>query len=428
MFWRMVGCSHHRTPIEIREKLAFSPEQVRQALAVFAKRFPESESVLLSTCNRVELYTATQSLQRLPSTSDLGKFLADFHELRLEDFQEQLAAAEDEQAIKHLFMVASSLDSMIVGEAQILSQVKTAYELACEEESAGGLMHSAFQRATAVARRITNETEIHRRRISVPSVAVSEVATQFFERFDDKRILLIGAGEMGTETLKYLTDAGAKQIRIVNRNAERAIELAKQFDAVTTPWDALETSVSEADLVVSTTSSTEPIFSLERFKRVLQRRKRRAILILDLAVPRDFEAAIADLPDVYMFSVDDLQKVCDRNIELRQKEWPKAERIVQEETQKFMAEMIHRGSGPTIKLLREQAERIKQEELQRLLGKLQVYGVDENVTNELSVAFERLVNKLLHPPLQTLREHADTTHHASMLDALRRLFQLRDQP
>ena len=426
MFWRMVGCSHHRTPIEIREKLAFSPEQVRQALDVFASRFPESESVLLSTCNRVELYTATQTLARLPSTTDLGNFLADFHHLRLEDFQEQLAAAEDEHAIKHLFMVAASLDSMIVGEAQILSQVKTAYELACEEESAGGLMHSAFQRATAVARRIANETEIHRRRISVPSVAVSEVATQFFERFDDKRILLIGAGEMGTETLKYLTDAGAKQIRIVNRNAERAIELAKQFDAVTNPWDALETCVSEADLVVSTTSSPEPIFSLERFKRVLQRRKRRAILILDLAVPRDFDAAIADLPDVYMFSVDDLQKVCDRNIELRQKEWPKAERIVQEETQKFMAEMIHRGSGPTIKLLREQADKIKQEELQRLLGKLQVHGVNESVTNELSIAFERLVNKLLHPPLQTLRENADTTNHATMLDALRRLFQLRD--
>ncbi len=426
MFWRMIGCSHHRTPIEIREKLAFSPEQVRQALDVFADRFPESESVLLSTCNRVELYTATQSLHRLPSTKDLGAFLADFHRLRVEDFQEQLAAAEDEHAIKHLFMVASSLDSMIVGEAQILSQVKTAYELACEEESAGGLMHSAFQRATAVARRIANETEIHRRRISVPSVAVSEVATQFFERFDDKRILLIGAGEMGTETLKYLTDAGAKQIRIVNRNAERGAELAKLFDAVTLPWDALETGVSEADLVVSTTSSTEPIFSLERFKRVLQRRKRRAILILDLAVPRDFEAAISELPDVYMFSVDDLQKVCDRNIELRKKEWPKAERIVQEETQKFMAEMIHRGSGPTIKLLRDQANRIKQEELQRLLGRLQAHGVNENVANELSISFERLVNKLLHPPLQSLRENADTTYHANMLDALRRLFQLRE--
>jgi glutamyl-tRNA reductase len=414
MYWRMVGCSHHRTPIEIREKLAFSPEQVRQALDLYGQCFPESESVLLSTCNRVELYTATQTEDKLPSSQQLVEFLADFHHLKFDELEDQLAVVENKDVIKHLFMVASSLDSMILGEAQILSQVKTAYEIACEGSLAGGLMHGAFQRATVVARRITNETEIHRRRISVPSVAVSEIATEFFERFDDKRILLIGAGDMGTETLKYLTDAGAKQIQIVNRNQERANELAKPFQAKVSPWEELDACVSEADLVVSTTSSTEPIYSLERFKQVLQKRRRRAILILDLAVPRDFDARITDLPDVYVFTVDDLQRVCDRNIEMRQKEMPKAERIVLEETDKFVVEMVHRGSGPTIKLLREQAEKIKQEELQRLLGRLQ------------ASSFERLVNKLLHPPLQSLRENADSSHHGLLLDALRRLFQLRD--
>jgi glutamyl-tRNA reductase len=315
---------------------------------------------------------------------------------------------------------------MIVGEAQILSQVKSAYEIACEGELAGGLMHGAFQRATVVARRIANETEIYRRRISVPSVAVSEIATEFFERFDDKRILLIGAGDMGMETLKYLTDAGAKQIRVINRNLERANELANQFQATACRWTELDACVSEADLVVSTTSSTEPIYTLERFKTVLHKRRRRAILILDLAVPRDFDAAITDLPDVYVFTVDDLQRVCDRNIELRQKEMPKAERIVQEETDRFVAEMVHRGSGPTIKLLREQADKIKQEELQRLLGRLSAKGLDKEIEAELSISFERLVNKLLHPPLQSLRENADTSHHATLLDALRRLFQLRE--
>ncbi len=426
MFWKMVGCSHHRTPLELREKLAFSPEQVRQALKQFSQKFPESESVLLSTCNRVELYAATQSLSRLPSATELAEFLANFHDLQVVDIEEQLVSTENEQAIKHLFMVASSLDSMIVGEAQILAQVKSAYELACESESAGGLMHSTFQRATAVARRIANETEIHRRRISVPSVAVSEIATEFFERFDDKRILLIGAGDMGTETLKYLTDAGAMQIRIVNRNQERAVELAQQFNARVSPWSELDACVRDADLVVSTTSATEPIFTLDRFKKILQQRTRRAILILDLAVPRDFDASITELPDVYLFTVDDLQRVCDRNIELRQQEWPKAERIVQEETKKFLAEMIHRGSGPTIKLLREQADKIKQDELQRLFGRLQARGVDPELEQELSIFADRVVNKLLHPPLQSLRENADTTHHASLLDALRRLFQLRD--
>lgn len=147
---------------------------------------------------------------------------------------------------------------------------------------------------------------------------------------------------------------------------------------------------------------------------------------MDLAVPRDFDASITELPDVYLFTVDDLQRVCDRNIELRQQEWPKAERIVQEETKKFLAEMIHRGSGPTIKLLREQADKIKQDELQRLFGRLQARGVDPELEQELSIFADRVVNKLLHPPLQSLRENADTTHHASLLDALRRLFQLRD--
>ncbi len=426
MYWRMLGCSHHRTPIEIREKLAFSPDQVRRALSLFSQCFPETESVLLSTCNRVELYTAATDVERLPSFENLVRFVADFHGLDNGELKDQLLVAENKEVIEHLFKVASSLDSMILGEAQILSQVKSAYEVAVASSSAGALMHGAFQRATAVARRIANETELHRRRISVPSVAVSEIATEFFERFDDKRILLIGAGEMGTETLKYLTDAGARQIRIVNRNLDRAQDLAKEFSAVASPWEELDACVNDSDLVVSTTSATEPIYTLDRFKKVLQKRRRRAILILDLAVPRDFDARITELPDVYVFTVDDLQRVCDRNVELRQKEMPKAERIVLEETDKFLAEMVHRGSGPTIRLLREQAERIKQEELHRLMGRLNARGVDSEVAEEVSVSFERLVNKLLHPPLQSLREHADSSNHASLVDALRRLFQLRD--
>lgn len=426
MFWTMVGCSHHRTPLELREKLAFSPEQVREALSRFTRRFPDNESVLLSTCNRVELYAATHSEERLLSKAELGGFIAEFHDLPFAEIEQQLFSAEGQKAIHHLFMVASSLDSMIVGEAQIIAQVRSAYEMACEGECAGGLMHSAFQRATAVARRIANETEIHRRRISVPSVAVSEIASEFFERFDDKRIVLIGAGDMGTETLKYLTDAGAKHISVLNRSEDRARELAEQFGAEVRPWSTLDAEVAKADLVVSTTSSNEPIYTLERFKALRAKQARRAVLILDLAVPRDFEPAITDLPEVYLFSVDDLQQVCDRNIELRKREWPKAERIVDEETRKFFAEMVHRGSGSTIKLLRERADKIKQEELDRLLGQLQSHKLDATAEENIKVAFERLVNKLLHPPLQSLRENADTSHHASLLDALRRLFQLRE--
>lgn len=426
MHWSMVGWSHHRTPLQVRERLAFTSEQVKQALQNFCAQFPETEAVLLSTCNRVELYCAARGSDQLPSARDLGAFLSDYHSVPYAEVNEQLVALTGQDALRHLFMVAASLDSMIVGEAQILSQVKTAYEFACEADTAGSMMHRAFQRATVVARRVANETEIHRRRISVPSVAVSEIANEFFETFDDKRILLIGAGEMGMETLRYLIDAGADSVRIVNRNFSRASELAQQFDAQARPWEELDQCIAESDLVVSTTSSPEPIVSFERFRALQNQHGSRAILVLDLAVPRDFDAKITTLPDVYLFTVDDLQEVCDRNIRARQKEWPKAEEIVVSETEKFLHEDVHRGSGSTIRKLREQAEQIKQDELQRLVGKLQARGLDAQGEKELSVAFDRLVNKLLHPPLHALREHADSSHHASLIDALRRLFQIND--
>ena len=425
MHWSMVSWSHHRTPLEVREKLAFSTDQVRDALARFKQRFPQTESVLLSTCNRVELYCATAASENLPPAEQLGAFVSDYHGLNFADVKEQVTAFTGEDSVKHLFMVAASLDSMIVGEAQILSQVKSAYELACHCQTASAMMHRAFQRATMVARRVANETEIHKRRISVPSVAVSEIASEFFERFDDKRILLIGAGDMGTETLRYLKDAGANKIRVINRNLQRGEELAATFQAQAVAWDELDRCLAEADLVVSTTSSTQPIVTTEKL-RSLRTRRSQATLILDLAVPRDFEPSIADLPDVYLYSVDDLQQVCDRNIQLRQEQWPKAAQIVEQETKKFLSESVFQGSGPTIKQLRDQAQQVKQEEYQRLLAKLQNRGVDEQTRKEIEVSFDRLVNKLLHPPLQSLRENADTHHHASLVDALRRLFQLKD--
>ncbi len=426
MYWSMVGWSHHRAPLDVREKLAFSSVQVVEALQQFCVEFPETEAVLLSTCNRVELYCATNKQDRLPTTDLMGGFIARYHHCDFSEVGRMTTTSSGADALKHLFMVAASLDSMIVGEAQILSQVKAAYELACEGQTASALMHLAFQRATVVARRVANETEIHRRRISVPSVAVSEIAADFFERFDDKRVLLIGAGEMGTETLRYLVDAGAKSIRIVNRNQEKAQSLATQFGAEVKPWETLDQIVAESDLVVSTTSASEPIMTLERFKTLRARRSSRAVLILDLAVPRDFEPAIADLPDVYLFSIDDLQQVCDRNIQARQQELPKAEQIVDAEIQKFLSESVHRGSGPTIRKLRERTESTKQEELARLLGRLEPRGLDEQTKKEIAIAFDRLVNKLLHPPLHALRENSDSGHHATLLDALRRLFQIND--
>jgi glutamyl-tRNA reductase len=251
MHWLMIGCSHHRTPLELREQLAFAAQEVAGALARFKTVAPDIEAVLLSTCNRVEFYAAAGEQAALPTKESVSQFLADYHGLVASEIAPQLIELRDEAAIKHLFSVAASLDSMIVGEAQILAQVKQAYETASANNHTGALTHSAFQRAAYVSKRVQNETTIHRRRISVPSVAVSEIASAFYEHFDDKRIVLVGAGEMGHETLRYLADAGARHITVVNRNLERANELAEAFKARVAPWDELEMHLGDRAICAS---------------------------------------------------------------------------------------------------------------------------------------------------------------------------------
>lgn len=421
---QMVGCSHHNSSVEVRERLAFTADEARQALGQIRDRFPDSEAVLLSTCNRVELYLAAENPRGCPSHQEAVEFLAQFHGIDPADVFDDLFERSGEDAVRHLFTVAASLDSMVVGEAQILSQVKQAYELARTGNSAGSLLHSAFQAAIRVAKRVTSDTAIQQRRVSIPSVAVADFAKQFFERFDDKKVLVIGAGEMGEETLRYLIDERAQDITIVNRNFERAIDLASRTRGQAEPWSRLFELLAEADLVVSTTGATQPIVTVESFRPVDQRRSQRPLCILDLAVPRDFDPAVGDYNGVYLYSIDDLQRVCDDNRRAREQEWPAAQRIIEEETQRFMRELHHRATGPTIKRLKERADEVKDEELQRLLNRLTT--LDDRGREEVRRSFDRLVNKLLHPPLESLRVEAHDGPPHGLVEALKRLFRLHD--
>src|SRR5688500_14594498 len=332
---QMVGLSHHTAPVEIRERLAFSVDQARLALSRLRQRYPETEAVLLSTCNRVELYVASETAAACPTHHDVVSFLAEFHGLDPVELFGALFERTGEDFVRHLFMVAASLDSMVVGEAQILGQVKQAYELATTAESVGPLTNAAFQAALRVAKRVATETAIQQKRVSIPSVAVADFASQFFERLDDKRIVVVGAGEMGEETLRYLIDAGASDIALVSRSLERAEGLADRLAGVPHSWGKLHEVLVEADLVVSATSATEPIIDAAEFKRIVAERYQRPLVILDLAIPRDFDPAIGDLAGVYLYSIDDLQSACDENRKAREKEWPKAERIIEDETQRF---------------------------------------------------------------------------------------------
>jgi glutamyl-tRNA reductase len=431
----MIGCSHHHTPLHLRQRLAFTPEQTRQALASLKQRFPGIEAVLLSTCNRVELYAASRDDELVPEVGFLREFLLDFHQLSPAEFADYLKNSSDAQAIEHLFTVASSLDSLVVGESQILSQVKQAYEMANAADLAGPIVHAAFQHASYVAKRVSNETEIHARRISVPSVAISEIAAEFFERLDDKDILIIGTGEMGEEALRYLQAANANRVVLVNRSLDRAQQLAQAFHdefrgaltILTESWDRLGECLMKADLVISTTAATQPIMTLADYQALHDQRKKKGTqLILDLAVPRDFDEKIGQLPQVYLYSVDDLQAVCERNLDFRRQQWPIAQRIIHEETNRFLAEVQHRRTGSTIQALRDQAQQIKEAELTRLTNRLTNHQVSPEAMQEISQTMERLVNKILHPPLQSLREESTSHDHASLLNALKRLFRIQD--
>lgn len=422
---RMLGCSHHATPLEVREQVAFSPQQVIEALGMLKGMYPDGEFVLLSTCNRVELYVGGMEAEGVPELVELERFLSDFHGVGVRTIQTYFQGREDESAIEHLFSVASSIDSLVVGESQISSQVSNAYETSRSMGFAGSVMHTLFQHANLVSKRVSNETEIHRRRISVPSVAVSEVASEFFERFDDKRVVVIGSGEMGVDTLEYLMDAGAKSIDIVNRSWERAEAVAQRFGVRAAVWDQLDGLLVQADMVVSTTGATDPIMTESRFRGIHSKRTRGNLLILDLAVPRDFEAAIGRMPSVYLYSVDDLQSVCQRNEAFRRQQFPKARRIIEEEVQRLISDWNLRASGDTIRALRAQAELIRDAELQRLFGKQAMQGLDPLVQQEVQQTLDRVINKLLHSPLQSLREAPHEAQRDSLVDALRRLFQLK---
>lgn len=422
---QMIGCSHHDAAVEFRERVAFSGDQVGSALDEFRRRYPKGELVLLSTCNRTELYTTTDDDGALDRDAVIN-FLAEQHRLSADEVVDQMIYRSGHDAVEHLFTVASSLDSMVIGESQILSQVKQAYDMACQSGSAGPLTHAVFQAANHTAKRVQSETQIHRRRVSVPSVAVGEVIPEVFDSLVGKRVLICGAGEMGEETLRYLIQAGANDIVVLNRSLERAKALAEEFSIGFAPWESLPDQVVKADLMVGTTAATEPILTSEQFAKLQPQRRDRVLLVLDLAVPRDFDASLDDFPDLYLYQIDDLQAACQRNRHEREKEWPKAQRIIAEETQRLLADLNHKATGPVIKRLRQHAEQIKRDELERLLPKLQALGGEPAMQKEIEKSLDRLINKLLHPPLSSLKEDAAEGHQKGLVKALRELFRLGD--
>lgn len=421
----MVGSHYRHSDAALRERLAFTPEESEQALLRWSDLHPSIEAVLLATCNRVELYTASDEANGELFHHDSARYLANFHNVPVEEIEGRLLTLHGDEAVQHLFRVAASLDSMVVGEPQILAQVKRAYESAARIGTAGPLLHLFFRSALRTAKRVADETGLHKHRVSIASVAIADFASQIFERFDDKQVLVLGAGEMAEETLRYLTDAGVRDIVVINRDFQRAERVAGQWKGAARTWEARWEALVDADLVVSTTGAADPIVTAADFgQHVEVGRHQRPLFILDLAMPRDFEPEVGQALGVYLYSIDDLTEACEQNREARAAELPLAESIVRDEAETFAAEARHRLSAPVIAQLQAGFQEIKEAELARLWQKHP--ELEERVQNDITVSFDRLVGKMLHPPLESLRDESRKGSPHGLISALRRLFQLEE--
>jgi glutamyl-tRNA reductase len=447
----LVGCNYETAPIDLREKLAFDGPKLPFALRELESRYG-CEAVILSTCNRVELYLARAHDQPLPDLGVIAEFLSEVHQvpgehLLLSPLGGQgsgvnnlllsppggegsgarggcLYAPQNTDAIRHLFRVAASLDSLIVGEGQIAGQVRRAYELAHEYGTVGPILHALFQHANVVAKRVRTETGITRGHVSVSSVAVDYVR-QVFDHFDDKTILVIGAGKMGELTLKHLRDLKPRRILVTNRSPEKAQTVAQGCAGQPMPWETLDDALAEADIVLSTTGAPEPIMTRRRFDGILARRTGGPMVILDIAVPRDFDPRIHDGDRTCLFNIDDLQRIRDQTLKERKKHIAPAEAIVAQEVERFQNHWLRRRHGKIIAQLTQEFETRRKAIVAQLMAKLNGRLSAEDKAY-VEGAFRLLQNQLLHGPISALAEETPEPGRHTLLEALRKMFRLEE--
>jgi len=398
----VVGLNHKIADVDVREKLAFNGPKLEEGLTRF-KELPEvEEAIILSTCNRVELYANVRDTVR--ASESIKDFLSDFHNIKRESLDSGLYIYDGSNAVKHVFRVASSLDSMVVGEPQILGQLKAAFELALSKKTTGILLNKLMKKAISVAKRVRTETRIAENAVSISFAAV-ELAKKIFTDLSKKVFMLLGAGEMAELAAKHLISTGVKEVLVSNRTFERACELSKEFNGRPVKFEEFIQEMARTDIVICSTGAPTYILSKSQMQKVMRDRKQRQVFIIDISVPRNIDPGINDLDNVYLYNVDDLQGVVDANVFERQKEAEKAEKIIEEEIDTFLKWQSSLDSVPTIVALREKAEEIKREELEKLLHKIP--GIGEKEKEAIEYMATALVNKLIHPPTSALKEASE---------------------
>ena len=415
----VVGLNHKTAPVEVREKLSFQETQLADSLRLLKRLDGVKESAILSTCNRVEVYSVFKS--ETSNTENILQFLSEFHQVPLETFRHCVYALSDAHAIRHIFRVASSLDSMVVGEPQILGQFKDAYGLATRNKATGLILNRLFHKAFSVAKRVRTETRIANSAVSISFAAV-ELAKKIFDDLSACRVLLIGAGEMCELAAKHFINAGIYEIYITNRTFNRAIALAEDFGGQAVPFTDYAALFEKVDIILTSTGATEPIVTADTVAAAMKRRKNRPMFFIDIAVPRDVEQKVNDLSNVYLYDIDDLKEVVTANQQEREKEARKAEKIIEEEVAQFLHWMDNLEIVPTIRLLRERADAIRKAELKKTLGKLK--NLSEKDQQAIDRLTQSIVNKLLHGPSVMLKQTEQNGAGGAVVETIRKMFKL----
>lgn len=417
----LVGVNHKTTPVEIREKLAFNQVKLEASLEHLVGHPEIVENIILSTCNRVEIYARVENTDQ--GIQLLKDFICDYHGISRGNLDQYFYSYRDNQAVEHLFRVSASLDSMILGEAQILGQVKDAYSTARALSSTGLVLNQLFEKAFNVAKKVREETGISERGVSISSAAV-ELAKKIFEDLENHSVMLVGTGEMAELAAKHLISYGVKTVYVASRTYERAISLAQTLNGCALGFDAFKEELHRADIVITSTAAPNFIIHKEMIEQAIHKRKNKPIFLIDIAVPRDIAPEVNDLENVYLYDIDDLQNVVNANMEERQKEAENAMEIIKQEVTKFNNWFSTLDAVPTIVEMRNRAEEMRISEVDKTLKVLpHLSDCDQKAIQQLT---QSLVNKILHKPTINLKKKTQSQDGHVYLKAIRHLFHLDD--
>ena len=419
----LIGLNHRTASVDLRERVAFTPEQAQEAAEQLRSRGILEESLVLSTCNRSELYGVPRE-DAADGAGAVELFVASFHQLSLIELNGSLYRHRDSQAVRHLFRVSAGLDSMFLGEAEILGQVRDAYQIALDRGQTGPVLNRMFQAALEVGKRVRNETELGKGPVSVAFAGV-KLAERIFGKLNNHRALIVGAGATSEQVLRHLTDRGIKQLRVINRTPEHAVDLAARFGGEVVHWESLTSALDWPDLIVTSVSASEPILTRAIIERAMAARGNRAMLLIDLGVPRNISSDVADIYNTYLYNIDDLTEIVEQNKKTRTAEVPRAEAIIDEQVDKFLHWQAGVAAGAVLGDLRNKLAAEHQAFVQERLASMP--NLSEEDRAQVAAMLQELLERVVITPAERMRGIPELRRKLQNFEAIRDLFRLNQE-